>query len=455
MCRLFGMSAGAEPAKATFWLLDAPDSLSLQSHREPDGTGLGWFDDDEEPRISKQPIAAYGDAEFARHAREIASKTFVAHVRYATTGALQLENTHPFEQQGRLFAHNGVIGDLPALDAHLGAALGLVKGETDSERFFALITREIAERDGQVEQGIVAACAWVAANLPLISLNFVLATADGLWALRYPLTDELYVLERRPGARLEQASSLGSRVVSEDCRSRPVVTIASERMDEDPSWRPFACGAPGRYSASARSTIAAPSTPRGRSPNARTALAEARGAERVRRPRAARCAGAGWPAARAPCPRRRGGRSTAPARDHPPAPPAPRARAQVRVEVRIGAGGQLALGQERRRSLRFAGQRAQHVERDHVARALPHRADLDVAVELRHRRLLDVAVAAQALERLGRQRGAALADPVLHDRQREAPEGGLLGSSESKARAIRMTEAVSPPRTRARCRRAR
>jgi glutamine amidotransferase len=45
MCRLFGMSAGSEPARAVFWLLQAPDSLAAQSHREPDGTGLGWFDE--------------------------------------------------------------------------------------------------------------------------------------------------------------------------------------------------------------------------------------------------------------------------------------------------------------------------------------------------------------------------------------------------------------------------
>src|SRR5580658_719357 len=145
VCRLFGMSAGKEPAKATFWLLDAPDSLSVQSHREPDGTGLGWFDSDGVPQVRKQPIAAYGDAEFATEAHAVASKTFVAHIRFASTGALELKNTHPFEQEGRLFAHNGVIEDLPALDAHLGEeALGLVEGDTDSERFFALITKEIA-----------------------------------------------------------------------------------------------------------------------------------------------------------------------------------------------------------------------------------------------------------------------------------------------------------------------
>ena len=41
MCRLFGMSGGSEPVRATFWLLQAPDSLQQQSRREPDGAGIG------------------------------------------------------------------------------------------------------------------------------------------------------------------------------------------------------------------------------------------------------------------------------------------------------------------------------------------------------------------------------------------------------------------------------
>ncbi len=43
MCRLFGLTAGAARVKATFWLLDAPDSLQVQSHRNVDGAGLGFF----------------------------------------------------------------------------------------------------------------------------------------------------------------------------------------------------------------------------------------------------------------------------------------------------------------------------------------------------------------------------------------------------------------------------
>jgi predicted glutamine amidotransferase len=242
MCRLFGMSAGSEPARSTFWLLDAPDSLAAQSHREPDGTGLGWFDGEGDPHVSKQPIAAYGDARFGREAREVSSRTFVAHVRFASTGALVHENTHPFKQHGRLFAHNGVIEDLPALDAHLGEDRALVKGDTDSERFFALITREIDAAGGDVGAGIATASSWVAENLPLLAINLVLTTADGLWALRYPQTHDLFVLERESGAPLEHSSSLGSRVHSQEGAERPLVVVASERMDSDPGWRELDAG---------------------------------------------------------------------------------------------------------------------------------------------------------------------------------------------------------------------
>src|SRR5690242_3528815 len=198
MCRLFGMSGAPRRVAATFWLLEAPDSLAKQSRREPDGTGLGTFDEQAHAVVSKQPLAAYEDRRFAMAARDVRSHTFVAHIRYASTGAVNLKNTHPFEQAGRLFAHNGVIGDLPALEQHLGDGRRLVAGDTDSERFFALITRTI-ERRGDVKAGIEHAVGWVAEHLPVFALNFVLITARELWALRYPDTHELHVLERNAG----------------------------------------------------------------------------------------------------------------------------------------------------------------------------------------------------------------------------------------------------------------
>jgi glutamine amidotransferase len=241
------MSGGSERVSATFWLIEAPDSLAEQSRREPDGTGLGTFTESGEPVVSKQPLAAYADHEFARVAQEVTSRTFIAHVRYASTGALTPENTHPFEQAGRLFAHNGVIEDLERLDAELGDARALVKGETDSERYFALITKEI-ERAGDVQDGIERATTWIADNLPVFALNFVLISSSELWAFRYPDTHPLYVLERAAGGpsghrHLEHASARGSiRVRSGDMAACRAVVVATEPMDEDAGWRNLGSG---------------------------------------------------------------------------------------------------------------------------------------------------------------------------------------------------------------------
>lgn len=243
MCRLFGLNAGSAPVTAAFWLLDAPDSLAAQSRREPDGTGLGWFGEDGAPHVDKRPIAAYEDGVFAREARECRSRTFIAHIRYASTGGLELRNTHPFEQDGRLFAHNGVIQGLDRLDERLGEARSLVHGDTDSERLFALITKETRAAGGDVAQGIAAAARWVAAELPLFAINIVLVLDGELWALRYPETHELHLLERAAGGpsgsrHLEHASAAGTvRVRSGELCDAPAVVVASEPMDDDPGWR--------------------------------------------------------------------------------------------------------------------------------------------------------------------------------------------------------------------------
>ncbi|WP_225826476.1 class II glutamine amidotransferase [Streptomyces naphthomycinicus] len=248
MCRLFGLSSAPNRTHATFWLLDAPDSLSLQSHRDPDGTGLGYFSSDGTPHIDKAPIAAYQDRAFAQDARRAQSATFIAHVRFASTGSLDARNTHPFRQEGRLFAHNGVIEGLDQLDGHLGDGRSLVEGDTDSERFFALITKETHEHDGDVTAGIEHAAHWIAQNLPVYALNLILITPDQLWALRYPETHELYVLERPAGGQhrrrhLDHSGSHGRmRIHSADLADRPAVVVASEQMDDNPHWRPMEPG---------------------------------------------------------------------------------------------------------------------------------------------------------------------------------------------------------------------
>jgi glutamine amidotransferase len=222
--------------------LEAPDSLSDQSHRNPDGAGIGTFELDGTPELDKSPIAAYKDKSFVREAKTEESRTFVAHVRFASTGGVELQNTHPFEQRGRLMAHNGVVGNLPCLEERLGEHASLVVGDTDSERLFALITKETEARGGDVGAGITAAVRWAAANLPVYALNLVLTTETDMWALRYPDTNGLFVLEWAPdgsrGRRLDIAGRVGGvRVRFEDTAEAPAVVVASQRMDDNPGWR--------------------------------------------------------------------------------------------------------------------------------------------------------------------------------------------------------------------------
>ena len=270
MCRLLGLNAGREPVSASFWLVDAPDSLEVQSHRNVDGSGIGFFDASGAPALDKQPEPAYADAEFIREAKRARSVTFVAHVRYATAGARTLANTHPFTMDGRIMAHNGGFGELGTLEGQLGRYRDLVQGDTDSERYFALMTQQIDAHDGDVAAGITAAARWIAARLPVSSLNTIVATAGELWALRYPGQHALHIIERPAGASSPallarrsdppeppdglraarggdpvvglHARSTTSSVHAPELHTLPSVVVASEELDGEDDWRMLASG---------------------------------------------------------------------------------------------------------------------------------------------------------------------------------------------------------------------
>jgi predicted glutamine amidotransferase len=241
MCRLFGLHADKRVVTATFWLLEAPDNLVEQSKRNPDGTGIGVFDPDGRPEVYKEPVAAWQDRQFATEAHQLTGTTFIAHVRYSSSAALETRNTHPFLQDDRIFAHNGVVTGLDVVDERLHE-LGvgdLVRGDTDSERIFALITA-CTRRGGDVGAGIVDAVGWLAETVPIFAVNMLLSTATDMWALRYPETHELYLLDRRKVLAPDQLFELSTDRIharSRHLMALPKVIFASEPMDDDPRWQ--------------------------------------------------------------------------------------------------------------------------------------------------------------------------------------------------------------------------
>ena len=145
-----------------------PTASPSRAAASPTAPASGWFDDDGRPWVAKQPLAAYEDLLFAHEARERESRVFIAHIRYATTGGIEERNTHPFEQQGRLFAHNGVVHGLEAWSASWGRPRA-GRGRDRLRALFALVTRETERHRGDVGAGIAAAARWVAEHLPLYS----------------------------------------------------------------------------------------------------------------------------------------------------------------------------------------------------------------------------------------------------------------------------------------------
>jgi len=191
--------------------------------------------------LDKQPEPAFSDTEFSHEARQAESATFVAHVRLATAGGRTVVNTHPFAMNGRIMAHNGSFGELRQVDEQLGPYRRLVLGDTDSERYFALITQQVDACGGDVAAGVTAAARWIAERLPVVALNAIITTADELWALRYPGQHALHVLERPAEDGLHVRSATSSVRIPALGAARSVV-VASEQLDGETGWRMLAPG---------------------------------------------------------------------------------------------------------------------------------------------------------------------------------------------------------------------
>ena len=242
MCRLFALHVGERDVAAEFWLLDAPTSIARQSEKNADGYGMATLTSRRGMSLIRNPVQASEDPGYREVARRLEAAEMLVHLRYASTGKVSLVNTHPFTQDGRFFAHNGVVGDLDKIEARLGANRAMVMGDTDTERFFALITLAIREAGGDVHAGIVAAVHEMIAEYELYSLNFVLGDIGHIWAFRYPEHNPLHLQRRQCGgpsgdAALDDADAAGTfRLHCDDAAEAPLVVIASERISDEPGW---------------------------------------------------------------------------------------------------------------------------------------------------------------------------------------------------------------------------
>jgi predicted glutamine amidotransferase len=159
-----------------------------------DGFGVGWYEQDEPPRVYRSTHPAWNDRNLRELASGISSPLFFAHIRASTGTAIQETNTHPFRYGQWLWMHNGLIREFPQVKRELMLAIDdalfpSIEGTTDSETMFYLALTFGLETDpvAAVEQTVGFVEQTGRKHDIEHPIQMTVATTDGrtVWAFRY------------------------------------------------------------------------------------------------------------------------------------------------------------------------------------------------------------------------------------------------------------------------------
>lgn len=232
MCELFGLNS-SRPIEAASCLRDFR-ARGGGAGDNPDGWGLS-YKEGANFRLVKEPLPAVRSELFARVSETLRSDLILAHVRKAKYPLVNtLANTHPFKQTccGKewMFAHNGLIPEIVAVEKANKKAVCRPDGQTDSEYAFCYLLGHIARQShvtlqltGEPWLETVARVAEAVASYG--QFNFLISDGEYLVAYAH---DRLYYLERH-----DQSLGMGALEVA---------LIATEPLPSCAPWLPFEPG---------------------------------------------------------------------------------------------------------------------------------------------------------------------------------------------------------------------
>jgi glutamine amidotransferase len=210
-----------------------------------DGFGIAFFEDKAcRLFVDNQSAVESPIAELVRN-YPIKSRNVIAHIRKATQGKINLENSHPFMRElwGRqwIFAHNG---DLLDFDPPLTGRFTPI-GNTDSERAFCFLLDQLVAKFGYVEPSLTQVFELLLEIAPKIAehgtFNFCLSNGQALFS--YAIT-KLHWLVREYPFKPAQLIDLDvevdfSQVTTPEDR---VAVITTEPLTQNEVWQAFQPG---------------------------------------------------------------------------------------------------------------------------------------------------------------------------------------------------------------------
>lgn len=243
MCQLLGMNC-ATPTDITFSFRGFSQRAGITSDH-CDGFGIAFFEDKAcRLFVDNQSAVESPIAELVRN-YPIKSRNVIAHIRKATQGKINLENSHPFSRElwGRqwIFAHNG---DLHEFSPTLVGRFTPV-GNTDSELAFCYLLEQLVARFGYQEPTLDQVFEVLLEISPQIAehgtFNFCLSNGQALFTYA---TTKLHWLVREYPFKPAQLIDLDvevdfSQVTTSEDR---VAVITTEPLTQNETWSAFKPG---------------------------------------------------------------------------------------------------------------------------------------------------------------------------------------------------------------------
>lgn len=240
MCQLLGMNC-ATPTDITFSFRGFSQRAGITSDHS-DGFGIAFFEDKAcRLFVDNQSAVESPIAELVCN-YPIKSRNVIAHIRKATQGKINLENSHPFSRElwGRqwIFAHNGDLKDfIPELSGRFTPV-----GNTDSERAFCYLLDQLVKRFGYDEPKLDQVFDLLAEISPSIAehgtFNFCLSNGQALFTYA---TTKLHWLVReypfKPAQLIDIEVEVDfSQVTTPEDR---VAVITTEPLTQNEEWTAF------------------------------------------------------------------------------------------------------------------------------------------------------------------------------------------------------------------------
>ena len=237
MCQLLGMNC-ATPTDITFSFRGFSQRAGITSDH-CDGFGIAFFEDKAcRLFVDNQSAVESPIAELIRN-YPIKSRNVIAHIRKATQGKINLENSHPFSRElwGRewIFAHNGDLHDFnPTLSGRFTPI-----GNTDSERSFCYLLDQLVQKFGYEEPSLDQIFDLLLEVSPKIAehgtFNFCLSNGKALFS--YAVTKLHWLVREYPFqpaqlVDLDVEVDFSQHTTSED----RVAVITTEPLTQNENW---------------------------------------------------------------------------------------------------------------------------------------------------------------------------------------------------------------------------